>query len=106
VISAKLAKKSFKRKQGTKLSLVLSEKATVTVTLTRAATGRKVGKQCKAGAKKGRKCTLQAPAGKVTIKPKSAKVTVAFGKGLRSGSYTAKLSAGGGAATTLRFTVR
>ena len=85
---------------------MLSEKATVTVTLTRAATGRKVGKRCKAGAKKGRKCTVAVPAGKVTLKPKAAKVTVAFGKGLRAGSYTAKLTAGGGETTTLRFTVR
>ena len=88
IVSAKLAKQTFKRKQGTKLTLVVSAPTTVTATLTRASGKRNLA------------------AGKRTFKLKTTKATVAFGKGLRAGKYTVKLGTQGGKALTLRFTVR
>ena len=63
----------------------LSEPGTLSVTVQRAVAGRKVGKTCKAGAKKGKKCTaykklasysLPAPAGAATLSLPKKKLAI------------------------------
>jgi hypothetical protein len=78
-----LAKRRFRRVTGTKLRFTLSRAATVTVTLSRR------------GAKTTRRFTGRAGAN-----------SIAFGKRLERGNYTARVAAGASLPATLRFTVR
>ena len=106
LLAVKLATKAFKGKAGTRLSFSLDRAATVAVLLQRKAAGRRQGRTCSAKAKKGKRCSLLVAAGARSISAKAGTTKVAFGKGLKRGSYTATLVAGGSAPATLHFTVR
>jgi PKD repeat protein/Tol biopolymer transport system component len=104
--AVKLARRSFPRRKGTRLSFRVDRAATVTVRLTRTAKGRRKGRTCSTTLRTGKRCTAQVEAGlrRFAARP-GATTSVAFGKGLRSGPYVARLSAGGNV-VSLRFTVR
>jgi hypothetical protein len=79
-----LASKTFSAKQGTTLTLTLSEPATVTVVVTTTVKGRKVKGVCKATAKKGKSCNVTGHKVKGVCKAtakkgKSCKLTVKKG---------------------------
>ena len=103
--AVRLAKRTFKRQAGTRLSFVLDRAGTVTASLTRSVAGRRKGKTCSTSARTGRRCTKQISAGTKRFQATSGTTRVTFGKGLRPGTYLARLSAGTNA-VVLRFTVR
>jgi hypothetical protein len=103
---AKLVKRTFARRTGTKLSFTLDRAATVTAKLERLVSGRRKGKACSPTARRGRRCTARVAAGSRRFDAKAGRTTVAFGKGLRRGRYVATLRTAGGTPVVLRFTVR
>lgn len=93
------------------LQLTLSEGSSLSVAYERKVTGRKAGKQCKAGAKKGKKCTAYKRVATVTVAAAggASKLTLPKRK-LAAGSYRAVVTpvdaAGNrGAARTIAFKV-
>ena len=79
--------------------------ATVTVLLSRSINGRRKGKACSKSAPRGKRCTLRTAAGTKRFASQAGTTQVAFGKGLRPGTYAARLSAGANV-VVLRFAVR
>lgn len=103
-LAARLAKRAFARRTGTKLTLTLDRAAAVT--LERLASGRRKGKACLPTARRGRRCTARVRAGTRRIAAAAGRTTVVFGKGLCSGRYVATLRTPNGTPVVLRFTVR
>lgn len=104
--AVKLAKSRFSRRTGTKLSFRLDRAARVTVTLQRKVKGHRKGKACSTKAKRGKRCTAYAKAKSTRIKAKEGSTRITFGKKLRRGTYTARVSVASGRRVTLRFVVR
>ena len=71
-----------------KLKATLSEGASLSVTYERKVSGRKVGKTCKAGAKKGKKCTTYKKLATVKVSGMGGSSTVTLPKRkLAAGDY-------------------
>jgi photosystem II stability/assembly factor-like uncharacterized protein len=91
----KLSAKSSK--SSTALAVTLSEKASLTVTITKTTKGHRVGKKCKSGKKKHAKsCTITTTIGKLTANAPAGASTVTVGKkvgkkSLGKGSYRASI---------------
>ncbi len=96
-----LASKSFKASGGTSLNVKLAVAGKVKVVITQIISGRKVNGVCKASAKKGSKCTIKKQVRTVTFNGKKGSNKLSFKlKGLKKGSYSAKLTATNSAGKT------
>ena len=107
----KLAATRFKRSAGTRLDFALSAAATVKVTLTGARKGRRTGGRCSTTAKRGKRCTIKLKRVTLSFTGRSGANRVAFGRGLKRGSYKATVVATDGegrssASVVFRFVVR
>jgi hypothetical protein len=111
VIGLKAVSSKLKPNTALKLKATLSEGASLSVSYERKVSGRKVGKTCKAGAKKGKKCTTYKKLATVTVAGVGGSSTVTLPKRkLAAGDYrvvVTPVDAAGnqGAAKTVSFKV-
>lgn len=114
VTHASLGSRTFEAKQGTTLRLTLSAPATITVLISKPASGRKVtakGK-CKAGARSGKRCTVMVQQAKLTFHGAPGRNSFKFRvKSLAPGRYTVTLAARGPGSSpskpiTVTFTIK
>lgn len=111
VLSVKAVSAKLKPKTALKLKATLNEGASLSVTYERKRTGRKVGKTCKPGAKKGKKCTTYTKIATVKVSGVGGSSTVTLPKRtLAAGDYrvvVTPVDAAGnkGAAKTVTFKV-
>ena len=112
VLGVKAVSSKLKPNTALKLSATLSEGASLSVTYERKRTGRKVGKTCKPGAKKGKKCTVYSKLATVKVSGVGGSSTMTLPKRkLAAGDYrvvvTPTDAAGNkGKAMTVSFKVR
>jgi hypothetical protein len=107
--NVKLASKAFAGQKGTKLTLSLSEAATVTAVLTESVSGHRVKGRCDTHAKRGPRCTALVTkatarfAGKVGLNVFTLRL-----RHVAPGRYTLTIraSAGGKVSTVKTFTIR
>jgi hypothetical protein len=95
---------------GTTFRWTLSAPARVTITISRAASGRRVGRRCVPGARRGTRCTAFRRVGAIGAAARAGTGSLRFsgrlkGRPLAPGRYRAVVSVPGGAGRALTFTV-